>query len=314
MSLLKTRSYFCGGTGANIGAQFGVTNPGVCFLDSSDANLAQLNIPEDQIYRIPNTDGAGGNQGYMMPYARKHADDMLAAFEPGEFNIVVCSIDGGTGPTIAWNLMGKLLGAGYTAVLVVIGGFDNTRRNTNASNTIKNLEIVSAKAKKPVVMAWIPNDAGEQTADQEALFVLDALVALTDQENGRLDTMDVANWVNYNNLCSVDPQLCSLTVLGTRQEAVQVLEPISIASLYVDPIKNTPFGTPFVHTNGIVTNPAKLQTEQLHFVINTRGIQTLAEDIDKERARLNTAQSGYNRRRAVVSVDDNTTDDGFVAN
>lgn len=256
---IKTRIYYCGGTGFNIGSTHGTSFAGACFLDSSDANMKDKQIPADRIYLIPGTDGAGGDQAFMMPYARKHSDEMINRFEPGDFNIVVLGAGGGSGATIGIQVGRKLLEAGYPTVFIVVGGTDATRRIRNTTNVIKNLESVSLATKLPVIVHYVPNQPSEAEADSQVLFALDALINLTDQTNARLDTQDVQNWVQYNAVCAVDPQLSMLYISDNRAEAAAVLEPISIASLYTDPAKNIPFGASFVRTVGFATNDAKME-------------------------------------------------------
>lgn len=313
MSDIKTRIYNCGGTGFNIGSIYGPTAENVCFLDSSDANLKDKQIPAERVYLIPDTDGAGGDQAYMMPFAKKHAPEMIKRFPPAATNIVVVGTGGGSGAAIATHLVGLLLDLKLPTVIIAVGGVDTTRRIRNTLNFIKNMEIQSIRTQLPVTVAYVPNDNGEAEADQEVLFLLDSLVALCDQTNGRLDTKDIINWVQYNNVVSVPPSLVMLHVAENRAEAAAVLEPISVASLYTDPTKNIPFGTAFVRTVGIVNNDAKIPSDQLHFVINSVGITTLMEKLEEERVKVNTIQSSFRTRRAVVSVDDNLTSDGFCA-
>jgi hypothetical protein len=176
------------------------------------------------------------------------------------------------------------------------------------------MELVSQKTKQPVPLAWVSNANGEGEADNEVIFLLDALVALTDQTNGRLDTKDIINWLQYQHLCSVQPQLVQLHVSQTRAEAAAVLEPISTASLYTDAEKNIPFGAAFVHTIGITNNEAKMPSDQLHFVLNSVGIASIYEDLEEAKVKINTIQSGFRQRKAIVNVaDDNMTEDGFIA-
>jgi hypothetical protein len=309
---IKTRIYFCGGGSTNVGAMYDATGEHVCFLDSSSANLLTNPVPEDRFYKIPGTDGAGGNPAYMMPFARKHAPEMIARFPAGACNIVVITGGGGSGNTIGPNIVDQLLKQGLPTIVILIAGTDSTRRIRNTTNCIKNLELVSQKHQLPVVMATVSNVNGEAQADQEVLFLLDALVALTDQQNERLDTMDVMNWLQYNNVCAVDPELVSLQVVTTRAEATAILEPISVASLYTDPAKDVPFGTPFVRTVGICPNEAKLPSDQLHFIINSVGITSVMDKLEEERVKVNTVQAGFRTRRAIVTVDD-ISEDGFIA-
>lgn len=307
---IPTRIYYCGGFGFNIGSKVGATFPGACFLDSSDANLKDKSIPADRIYLIPGTDGAGGDQAFMMPHARAHADEMIAKFEPAEFNVVVIGAGGGSGATIGIQLVRKLLAAGYPTAVLVVTGTDTTRRLRNTLNVIKNLEATALAAKLPVIAAFTDNTS-ERSTDEEVVFQIDALVALTDQQNARLDTRDIENWVQYNKVCAVEPQLSRLYISTTRQDAAAVLEPISTASLYVDPDKYVPFGNAFVGTVGFPTNDAKMDFDQLHFVINSIGIQNLMDQLEEDRVKLTTVQSSYRQRRAIITADDKLTDDGF---
>jgi hypothetical protein len=314
MTNIKTRIYNCGGTGFNIGNLYGATGEHVCFIDSSDANLKDKQIPSERIFLIPGTDGAGGDQSYMMPFARKHVGEMLDRFPSGDVNIVVLGAGGGSGVAIAVQLVTRLLAAGLPTIIIAVSGTDTTRRIRNTTNFIKNMELISQKTKQPVPVAWVTNSNGEGEADNEVIFLLDALVALTDQTNGRLDTKDIINWVQYQNVCAVQPQLVQLHVSQTRAEAAAVMEPISTASLYTDPEKNIPFGAAFVHTIGITNNEAKMPSDQLHFVLNSVGIASIYEDLEEAKVKLNTIQSGFRQRKAIVNVaDDNLTEDGFIA-
>ncbi|MNM24755.1 hypothetical protein D3C81_351930 [compost metagenome] len=312
MSDIKTRIYFCGGGSTNIGAMYDATSENVCFLDSSSANLLTNPVPEDRFYKIPGTDGAGGNPAYMMPFAKKHAPEMLKRFEPGVTNIVVITGGGGSGSTIGPNIVDLLLADGHTVFVIMIMGTDSTRRIRNTMNTGKNLEMISQKRGEVVAVSEVWNTNGEAAADQEVLFLLDSIVALTDQQNERLDTMDVKNFIQYNNLTSVEPQLSTLTIHTSRAEAAAVLEPISVASLYTDATKDVPFGTPFVRTVGICPNEAKLPGDQLHFVINSVGVTAMMDRLEEERVKVNTTQSSFRQRRSIVTVDD-VAEDGFIA-
>lgn len=308
---IPTRIYYCGGFGLNIGAIAGATFPGACFLDSSAANLKDKQLPEDRLYLIPGTDGAGGDQSYMMPHARAHVDEMLRKFAPSAANIVVIGGSGGSGATIGIQVIRKLAEAGHTTFVLLVTGSAHTRQLRNTLNVIKNLESASLQFKAPVIVAASDN-AIERDTDDEVLFQIDALVALTDQANARLDTRDIDNFAQYNKICAVEPQLSRLYITSTRAEAAAILEPISMVSLYVDQTKNVPFGNAFYSKAGFPTNEAKMDYDQLHFVINTVGISTLMDQLEEERVKLNTVQSGYRQRRAIINVDDNIDSDGCV--
>lgn len=314
MNPIKTRMYNCGGTGLNLGSDYSPNSESVCFLDSSDANLKYKKISDDRSYVIPGVAGAGGDQSFMMPHARKHAPLMLERFPPGEFNIVITSGSGGTGSTIAVCLVRELLKAKANFVVVVVGSYDATKRVRNATNTLKNLEMLALQHEAPVVVAYVSNAAGEQAADEEALYVLSALDALTDQENERLDTKDVENFVNFHRITAVPPQLCTLHIRESRADAAAVLEPISVAILVNDISKDVPYGSPFYRKVGITTRADKIPGDQLHYIINSVGVSDVFDELEESLVKLNTTQSGFRQRRAsFVKEDLGTDNDMFVS-
>lgn len=314
MNPIKTRMYFTGGAGLNLGTEYSPNSDSVCFMDSSEANLKHKKLASDRLYIIPGTDGAGGDQSFMMPFARKHAPLMLAEYPPAEFNIVVTSGGGGTGPTIAVSLVAELLKMKANFIVVVVGGYDATKRVRNTINTMKNLEMLALKHQAPVVVAYVSNAGGEAAADDEALFILSALDALTDQENDRLDTKDIENFVNFHRITSVPPQLCTLHIRENRATASQVMEPISVAVLVNDISKDVPYGSALVRTVGITQKEGKIPGDQLHFIINSVGVTDVFEDLEQTMTKLNTVQSGYRQRRAsFVQEDLSSDDDMFVS-
>lgn len=313
MNAIKTRMYFTGGTGINHGMQYSPNSEAVCFIDSSSANLKRLKISEDRLYLIPGTDGAGGDQSFMMPHARKHVPLMLEKFPPGEFNVVVTSGGGGTGSTITVCLVRELLKARANFIVVVVGNYDVTKRVRNTNNTLKNLEMIALQEENPVVVAYVSNAGGEAAADEEVMYILSAIDALTDQDNDRLDTKDIENFVNYHRVVAVPPQLCTLHIRDNRADAASILEPISVAGLVNDISKDVPYGSAFLRKVGITRHADKIPGDQLHFVINSVGVTDIFDDLDNTLVKLNTVQSGFRQRRAsFVPADLGEDNDLFV--
>lgn len=306
--------YFTGGAGLNLGTTYSPNSESVCFIDSSEANLKHRKIAPERMYIIPNTDGAGGDQSFMMPHARKHAPLILEQFEPGQQNIIVTSGGGGTGPTVAASLLDNMLKNGENVIVMVVGGYDATKRVRNTTNILKNLELLSLKHQQPVVVSYISNSGGEAAADEEALFTLSALDALTDQENERLDTKDLENFLHFNRVCAVQPQLCTLHIRETRADAAKVLEPIMVIALLNDISLDVPYGSPFERKVGITKRTDKLPGNQMHFIINSVGVTDIFEDLEQTLTKLNTVQSGFRQRRSSFVVQDlGEGDDLFVS-
>lgn len=322
MSTVKTRIYFCGGAGLNVGVKFGVGRNDVCFLDTSEANL-QDGMPEEYCYIIetpeenesgrPRRSGGGKDRKYIYPIVVPHIDKILKQFEPGDFNIVVFSAPGASGSVIGPLLLGKLLSQDHAACAVVIGATDSSTILKNTGDTLKSLEGISSQAGSSVVMHYIENgEGGHAPADEQAVWALDNLLALTDQANERLDTKDIANWVQFHKQHPIDPQLCTLFIAETRAEAAAILEPISVASLFTDPDREATFGNPYSRTVGIALNDSKLNSDQCHFVINSVGVESIQTRLDEIKVNQSRIQSGYRQRKALVDLDDKPTEFGLV--
>jgi hypothetical protein len=310
---LKTRIFFCGGAGLNIGTKFGATREDVCFVDGSDANVSH-HLPKDKVLLIPGVQGGGSDRSYMLPFARKFAPTVLDRFEPGVFNIVVFSLGGASGSTIGPVLMAELLKGGHPTVGVVIGCVDAMDKIDNSINTMKTLEGIAVATGSPVIVHFTQNNpTAWADMDDEAMFAIDSLLSLTDQQNDRLDVRDIHNWVFFNKRHAVEPQLCTMYIETDRKAALGVLDPISIASLYTDVDQIAPFSNAYNQTVGVARNDAKLGGDtQLHFVINSVGVEGAVSGLNDEKTKLVTMKSKGPRRKGLVSVDDNADEAGFV--
>lgn len=310
--MIKIRIYACGGAGTNIVSQISAEDAAVCYIDTSGANLTQdMNL--DNVYRIEGLNGSGGNRRENYHTIAKEIAPILERFPAGDFNIVVHSASGGSGSTIGPLVMKALLEQKAATVCVVIGADDSAIRVGNTINTLKSLESISLLTEQPVVMSYHENTSGvpRGSIDTEARYVLEALIILASQENRELDGQDVTNWVQYHKVSPVRPQLSFLNVHDSRQEAAKVVEPISVASLYDDPSKDNPFGTPHNSTVGF-TNGETQFGDQLHFVINIADVEENFNRLRERHTELNRHHSSYRQRKAMVDVDDALNGDGMV--
>jgi hypothetical protein len=310
----KTRLYCTGGLGLNIGRQLeGIEGLDIAYMDTSKSNRVD-GLPDDRCYFVPNTDGAGQDRRGIYAAVLPHVDIMLERFEPGDFNIVLLSASGGSGSVLGPLLIKQLLAAGEAVVAVGVGAEDSAKYIGNTIDTLKSLEGISAATRKPVVLSYHENAIGvpRSSIDDELLFVIESLAALACQNNLELDTTDVTNWVQFDKVTPVMPQLALMNVFDNRQEATQVLEPVAIASLYDDPGKRVAFGNPYYATVGFPRDPNPQAPDQLHFVINVSGVEDVFKTLTERQANQNRKFSGYRNRRNLVDVDDNLTGEGLV--
>ncbi|AEH03455.1 tubulin PhuZ [Pseudomonas phage PhiPA3] len=314
MSKVKTRVYCCGGTGMDIGVNL-QWHPDLVFIDTCDKNVTADHDLE-RVFLTEGTRGAGKNRRYMLPIIRPQVPGFLERYPAGDFNIVVFGLGGGSGSTIGPVIVSELAKAGESVAVVCMSGIEATEVLQNDIDTLKTLEGIAAATNTPVVINHIENVNGVPYTelDKEAIFNIHALINLTSQKHVRLDKLDIDNWINFTKKHNqIQPQLCQLHISNNRQEATSVPEPIAIASLFADASREVAFGTPFVRTVGIsdVSDP-DLLADQLHFVINSIGVASLFGSLTKQKQELEAAQVRYQQRNAIIDIDDNRTDDGFV--
>lgn len=310
---VKTRIYACGGAGVNLGQR--ISNEAVqpCFIDTSLSNRTEA-LDQDLCYFIEDLDGSGKNRRENYSTISKEVDAVLERFAPGDFNIVLFSAAGGSGSVIGPLVLKALLEQKATAVAVVVGADDSAISVNNTINTLKSLESVSVMVGEPAVIVYHENTSGvpRKVIDDEVEFVLHALAELTSQQNRELDTQDLTNWIQYHKVSPVRPQLSALSIFDNRAEAAKQLEPISVASLYANPDKDNPFGSPHYATVGYPRDGRMELAEQLHFVINVADVEETFNHLTERQSDLNKTYGSYRQRKAMVDVDDDLTGDGMV--
>lgn len=311
---LKNRQYFCGGTGMTAGLPF-VANEGTAYIDTSDADLVEGH-DTDKVFLTEGTRGGGKDRKFILDKVRPQVPKFLERFPAADFNIVCFSLGGASGSTTGPLVIHDLAKKGETVVAVVVGGTESTDVLKNDTDTLKTLEGIAAATGTPIPVVYIENSSGVSFNDinEDVADAINALLVLTSQKHRRLDVMDIENWIRFNRKHpQIAPQLCQLHIFTNRQEAALVQEPISIASLYTDPSKEVSFGTPFARTVGYA-NPEDpdLVAEQLHFVINTLGIEETVKGLEDLKLVSQRQQQNFRQRAAIIDPDDERTEDGFV--
>lgn len=308
----KVAVYFCGGTGLNIGKNMSDLEADVCFLDTSDRNVTELH-DKSKVFLTKNTVGAGKNRAYILPIVRPQIGNVLSRFPAADFNIVVFGTSGGSGNILGSLLVSEMLKANETVIVVGASGIESTEVVNNSLDAIKTLEGVSMNRGKVVPMVHVINGVGVPYAvtNNEVDFYIRALCDLASQEHERLDVKDIENWVNFTNKVDIQPQLCELKIFDNRKEASTVNEMLSVASLFTDEAQEVPFGSPFVRTTGIAKK-GDIIADQLHFIINSIGIEEIVKSLEDLKMESHRHQSKYRQRNSTIDIDDSRDEDGFV--
>lgn len=310
---VKTRLYACGGAGVNLAQRLDGDKVNACYIDTSQSNRTEA-LDQELCYFIEGLDGSGKNRKENYQVIAKEVDTIFSRYAPGDFNIVLFSAAGGSGSVIGPLVLKALLEQGEAAIAIVVGADDSAISVTNTINTLKSMESISVMTGMPAVMVYHENTSGvaRKVIDDEVEFVLQALTELCSQDNRELDTQDLTNWVQYQKVCPVRPQLSALSIFDNRQDAAKQLEPVAVASLYADPDKDNPFGSPHYATVGYPREGVMELAEQLHFVINIPDVEETFNHLNERQTDLNRAYGAYRQRKTMVDVDDNLTGDGLV--
>ena len=210
----------CGGTGINVVKGIQSSRKDVSFaaldtvyVDTSDSNM-RSGFEKETSFIFDNVDGSGKFRAENVDIIRKQMPALMSVNEAAEFNIVVTSGSGGSGSVIGPLLLNELLSMDKTAVIVVLGTNEDEVAVTNSANTLKSLQGISKMSKTPVIMHWVyQSDATEKAIyDERMRTAICALSSLASQRNARLDSKDVANFINYSKVTSYKPMLTALDI------------------------------------------------------------------------------------------------------
>lgn len=276
-------------------------------MDTSSANRTE-GIDPTKVYQIEGLNGAGQDRRKVYAAVLPHIPKILERYEPATFNIVIFSASGGSGSTIAPLLIRELLKRGETVVALSVGETDAAKYLENTTNTLKSLESIAMNLQKPIALGYFQNERGVplKAIDEDVLFSVAALLDLTNQNNLELDSSDIHNWINYNNVCDIHPQLAALTIFDNRQQANQAMEPVSTLSLYADRDDYAIVGNPRFSKVGYPRDPLVAQYEQLHFVINTINIEEIMKTLNERSMEQSQRFSNYRNRKSLVNIQDDT--------
>lgn len=166
----------------------------------------------------------------------------------------------------------------------------------------------------PVVIAYEHNepDVKRSEIDKRIYRVFAALGALCSSSNSELDSRDLYTWINYNKASIVEPQLSQLFITMSNEEAMEIPNPISMASLLEDPDTALPQNNPDYSTVGYRANDSD-SIPDLHCIINKDGLVERHKYISGELARYQElAQSRASSRKSFVDASDEVTDGCLV--
>lgn len=217
--MAKINLYGCGGAGINIASRFlpyldkkdfGFSEFSLCFIDTSSSNISK-DIPKENIYLVEGLDGSGKKRDSNYKAISERSKEIIQKFKPGEINVIIHSASGGSGSVIGPILAGEISSKAPT-VIIMVGSSDSRIETDNTVKTLKTYEVISNKKGYPIAAMYYENskETPRGKVDSEIHLDLALLSILYSGENLELDTADLSNFINYNNVTSFAPSLARL--------------------------------------------------------------------------------------------------------
>lgn len=283
--------YLCGGTGINIGLALKAgsrtpQNKEATFigLDTSDANSAsdlfeieRLKVPGSDNKDVVNTvRGSGKKRDAHYEISIPFVAQVMAKRKPGSYAVVVTSDAGGTGPTLATQVLRHLIKQDIPAILVVVSDHTSTIEMSNSTGVLRGFANQTKAELLNAPIAFIQaKNTPEQTrgeVNQHLVERLDLLSLFLTENNGEMDYADFRNFVFYSRVSKIPPAFSEIRFYD--QDSYKLHEgkiPVAVASLFdssdnVIPVfEGTTYRTTGVFAEG-VTKPKGMT--QLHMVLD----------------------------------------------
>lgn len=221
MSSIKL--YCCGGAGVNIGTEFaslvkgkkdqGYAGMDCVFIDTSRSNMSS-NIPNDKVYLVEGLDGSGKQRDMNYNAISEVSNEILHKYQPDNFNIVIHSASGGSGSVLGPVIASEIMNRGNNVIVILVGHIGNEKEAVNTLNTLKSYESISTLRGKPVPVVYRENNM-ENTrgkVDEQVKTIIYLLNIMLSGDNRELDSADLKNFLNYQNVTSYVPKLTMLDV------------------------------------------------------------------------------------------------------
>lgn len=318
------RIYGAGGCGISLASQIGcqpadvgLAATDVVYVDTSLSNLRNQS-DDDQVYILQGVDGSGKIRRENSDAIADKIGDLLLAHRPHDLNIVCFSASGGSGSVFGPLIVKALLERDEPVVAFVVGSTESAITATNSLNTLKSLDVISARAGAPLIMYYgqNPSDVPRSVVDRAMVSAMRAFRVLGSKQNEGLDSRDLKNFFRYDRACRAQPQLSLLEIVTTGDPKeindTGVSHVISVASVFRS-TDALPLAMPSEYQcSGYLPNECSEFDEQMHFLIHTDEVARIVKSVSEEVKRYDEFAKSHQAKTKISSADDSVDDTGLV--
>lgn len=323
----KIAIYACGGGGISIASHFekyrnkkepnGYGQVVPTYIDTSMGDISDA-LPRESIFVFEDTDGSGKVRAENNSLIKDNVNKILQKFTPGDVNIVISTLSGGSGGPLAGHLTIELLKRKLPTIVIGIASCASRIEVENAVKSIQTYEKAAHITGMPVVMSYWQNDetTPRHEVDVAVHEVISGLSALFSRMHRRLDTADLAHWLNYSKVAkNISPRLVLLDRLDKAAIMATERDIISVATLAKEGQDTAPGVFVEYHALGFVderfVSGIQLDTA-VHFCIVDNAIPGIFSNLERELTNFNEYRRAKPASKPVAKFQDDADDDIIV--
>jgi hypothetical protein len=218
--------YGLGGCGINIMQTLQAKPRGSKFIDMKTTlvDTSTSNYRESsglEFFKIPGLEGTGKNVALAVEASEEHIENFLQNYRPGTINVLVFSGGGGTGSGIGYSLLSRLIERNIPAIALIVASKDSGKEAENSYKCIMRLQKIVKDTGKVVPYMYFENDdtdnprygVGSRSEVDDAIYdSIQSIAELFSEKHDELDREDLVNFLNYNKVTKVKPQLTEMVI------------------------------------------------------------------------------------------------------
>lgn len=320
----QMRIYFCGGAGINIGASYlantpvaGIADIHPVYCDTSMSNIRTQGIIGDQVMLLEGADGSGKIRRENHQAITDVINPLLIKHPPMRLNLVVFSAGGGSGSVFGPLITQALLKRDESVIALVVGSEESLITARNTIKTLRSLDNMAGTIEQPIIMYYAHNRLGahKSETDDAVRGAIAALSVLACPLNDAIDSKDISNFLNYNRVTDVAPQLSALEIVSDPKEMPTIngeaKVPVSLVSLYRTADSLPLSVVPDYIAEGYMSSPS-LSDSDLHFVITCDDVLAMARAIEARIGDIEERSSARSRNTRISTKNDQAEDNGLI--